>query len=108
MQWVMLTVFKGNNGAGSFYERLKYEIDEIDLVLSEEGAMDVPAPYSILSKCIDKEEKKRLAAIKLLNEAVAKDIAEEEDEAAANAKSTAKATTPMKTAAAPKMRKVSP
>ena len=108
MQWVMLTVFKGNNGAGSFYERLKYEIDEIDPSLSEEGAMDVPAPYSILSKCSDKEEKKRLAAIKLLNEAVAKDIAEEEEEAAANAKSTAKATTPMKTAAAPKMRKVSP
>ena len=44
MQWVMLTVFKGNDGAGSFYERLKYELDEIDPSLSEESAMDAPAP----------------------------------------------------------------
>ncbi len=105
MQWVMLTVFKGNGGAGSFYDRLKYEIDETDPSLSEESAMDEPAPYLILSKCIDKEEKKRLAALKFLNDAVAKDIAEEEAAAAAAAAKTLK-TTPVK--ASPKMRKVSP
>ena len=94
MQWVMLTVFKGNGGAGSFYERLKYEIDEIDPSLSEETAIDEPAPYSILSKCIDKQEKKRLAAVRFLNNKVAEDVEAE------------KATTPKKLKS--QVRKVSP
>lgn len=88
-----------------FYERLKYELDEIDPSLSEESAMDAPAPYTILSKCIDREEKRRLAALKFLNDAVANDIAEEEAVAVAAAKTMAK-TTPTK--ASLKMRKVSP
>jgi N-alpha-acetyltransferase 40 len=78
MKWVMLTVFKGNDAAGNFYTKLKYELDEIDPSLCEENATDEPKPYSILSKCVDREEKKRLAAIKFLNNAVAEDERQEQ------------------------------
>jgi ribosomal protein S18 acetylase RimI-like enzyme len=48
MKWVMLTVFKANQAAWDFYQKLKYEIDETDPSLCEETATDEPAPYNIL------------------------------------------------------------
>ena len=78
MKWVMLTVFKGNSAAGDFYKKLKYALDEIDPSLCEESATDEPKPYNILSKCVDREEKKRLAAIQFLNFAVAEDERKEQ------------------------------
>ena len=77
MQWVMLTVFKGNDGAGAFYKALKYSLDEIDPSLSEETATDTPKPYEILSKVICKKLKTELKAMDMLNAAVAKDVAAE-------------------------------
>jgi len=49
-----------------------------DPSLCEEFATDEPSPYNILSKCVDRELKKRLDAMKFLNNAVAEDIRQEE------------------------------
>jgi|TARA_B110000090_G_scaffold184660_1_gene212196 hypothetical protein len=46
--------------------------------LCEEFATDEPSPYNILSKCVDRELKKRLDAMKFLNNAVAEDIRQEQ------------------------------
>ena len=78
MKWVMLTVFKANDAAGNFYTKMKYELDETDPSLCDEGATDEPKPYNIMSKCIDREERARLDAIKFLNNAVAQDEREEQ------------------------------
>ena len=83
MKWVMLTVFKENVAASTFYSKLKYEMDETDPSLCDETATDEPAVYNILSKCVNKEMKAQAAAMKYLNQAVAEDIRLEEAEAAA-------------------------
>ena len=60
MKWVMLSVFKSNTAADTFYrEKMKYTMDE----LSPSAAfLDDTAGYEILSKCMDpalKEKQQR-------------------------------------------------
>lgn len=53
MQFIMLTVFKNNDGAMRFYlDRLKYSVDETS---PSRCAVDDKSSYEILSKCLDKE-----------------------------------------------------
>mmetsp|Transcript_47010 Transcript_47010/g.152378 ORF Transcript_47010/g.152378 Transcript_47010/m.152378 type:complete len:250 (-) Transcript_47010:366-1115(-) len=53
MQFIMLTVFKNNDGAMRFYlDRLKYSVDETS---PSRCAVDDESSYEILSKCLDKE-----------------------------------------------------
>ena len=52
MQFMMLTVFKINDGAMRFYlDKLKYSVDETS---PSRCAVDDESSYEILSKCLDK------------------------------------------------------